>query len=840
LIQRPDQIPELRFLLLGEAAKCSELTKSGKYEPKKLYLFVTYHPIHLAPQKHWTDKITERWSGAWRQFWGENSPRQDLEGFLLDGWNQGFIHWSTILSKQLGLTIAPLTTEGIWDYLHYRVNPLTTDPIPVPQQIVVEGTRVREEIYNEPHAATLLLQTEPKFSRGYVKIGSDYIGCLTFWDKPGGWDDERTQLSYLPEILDHDIVTDTDIIVQLRTGDDKKLTMKLNRLTKQGIAKARYREQMNDVDVAAKMKAQAGEEAIMKVMTGKVPIYVSCVFLVRRSSPEELDRATLFIEQLFKRPAWVVREQQIAWDIWRQTLPVVDENLLVSRASPLNTDRRMLYLLQEAMGFLPVIKTYSRDRRGLLLIAEVGATPIYLDLFSHGNAKHRHMLVLGATRSGKSVLVAQILTQALAHAIPVVAVDYPSATGESTYTAYTQFLGHNGAYFDISKQSINLFEIPNLYSFDEAERESRLRDFKEFLVNVLQAMVIMNTTDSLLQQTVRSFLTLALDKFFADPQITQRYEKALLAPFGHADRQEIPTLIDYFDYFKELDTEGFFKSTSNEKQTVAETLNQRAISQIFLRLEFWLTTLVGQAISKPSSVNTDALLTVLALTNVSDNEDAAILSLVAYAFCLRRAMESPLSLFFLDESPILFKFAAVRSMIEAIISNGAKAGIRCIISAQSPDKIATSSEGKQILSNINTKLIGKINQSAVPNICEVLGYSRPMVLRCAQQNFAINELSACSHWLVDDNGMLSYARYYPPLVQLALVANNQDEQLTRKQFERVYSDKYAAIHWFAKALQLAFRSNLTLEQAAAEYLIQEKINIKNSNRGIDDIVYQEK
>jgi len=108
---------------------------------------------------------------------------------------------------------------------------------------------------------------------------------------------------------------------------------------------------------------------------------------------------------------------------------------------------------------------------------------------------------------------------------------------------------------------------------------------------------------------------------------------------------------------------------------------EAALNMIDLRLRFWLSSRVGRAISAPSSFPTDAQLLVFALRNLSNEEDAAVLALSAYAAALRRALEAPASIFFIDEAPILFEF----DEIGTLIGNGAKAGIRVIISAQDSD-----------------------------------------------------------------------------------------------------------------------------------------------------------
>lgn len=822
---------ELEYLINGEKARVAELTRLGLREPKTLHLFVTHRPAASEREKHWTDKVADKLRKIGGDFLGGDTSTVSVERFLKGAWGKGYLHWKNILEQQLDLKCLPLSSQKMWDYLHYRLNPLESEPIPVPQEIIVPAeSPSREIVRSRRHGTTLLLETEPEYAAEYVRLGDTYIGVLTFWDKPGGWPDKRAQLHYLYNLVAHDVVTDTEIIVQLKAGNDKKLNWKLSKLTKQGLAKSNYRKSKGDLDVASDLKARLGEEAQLRVLMGEVPLHVAVVILVRRKSLSELEDACRFISSSFKRPAWVVRDRQVAFDVWRQTLPIVDEPLLVSMASPAKTDRRLLFLKEEAMGFLPVIKTYSRDTRGLELIADDGGTPIYIDLFSPGNDKHRHVLVIGMNRSGKSVVVAGIMIQATLHRVPIVAIDYPKETGESTYSTFTRFMDGFGAYFNVAKESINLFEIPNLYNFPPEVREIRLNNFKDFLVTCLQAMVVLDSPDILLNQTIRTCLYDAINRFFENRAVRKRYHRALTAPFGSPEREKIPTLKTFLAFFQCSIDKGFFRTSAKKKgaraedvrggNPMAETLIEKALNQISLRLNFWTNSMVGKAISRPSSVRTNALLTVLALTNVSDNEDAAILSLVAYAFSLKRAMEYPLSIFFIDESPILFKFGAVRQIVESIISNGAKSGIRCIISAQSPDKIATSKEGQQILSNINTKLIGKVVNSAVDNICNILKYPREMVLACAER-FKMNPQHLYSQWLLEDDGKMSFCRYYVPYAHLGLVANNQDEQLVREDFERAYPDKFEAMSLFSRALAESIRSGKSLFEVAVKYLPRE-------------------
>jgi hypothetical protein len=225
-----------------------------------------------------------------------------------------------------------------------------------------------------------------------------------------------------------------------------------------------------------------------------------------------------------------------------------------------------------------------------------------------------------------------------------------------------------------------------------------------------------------------------------------------------------------------------------------------ALSQIQLRLKFWLSSRVGKAISAPSSFRTDTQLLVFALRNLSDNEDAAVLSLSAYSAALRRALSSPASIFFIDEAPILFEFEQISDLVGRICANGAKAGIRVILSAQDPDTIAKSAAAPKILQNLTTRLIGRIQPVAVDSFVEILKYPREVIARNASESFFPRKEGIYSQWLLDDNGIYTFCRYYPGYEQLAVVANNPYEQTKRQEMMEEYSNKYEAVSAFARQL----------------------------------------
>jgi hypothetical protein len=106
---------------------------------------------------------------------------------------------------------------------------------------------------------------------------------------------------------------------------------------------------------------------------------------------------------------------------------------------------------------MPVACPRTLDNRGIELLTREGQMPVYLDFVN----QHRGMLVFGETRSGKSVLAAEIFVWALAQPIckiiangmNVISLDYPKPDGTTTYTGLAKFFGDQGAYFDIGRNA---------------------------------------------------------------------------------------------------------------------------------------------------------------------------------------------------------------------------------------------------------------------------------------------------------------------------------------------------------------------------------------------------
>ncbi|CEJ46932.1 Uncharacterized protein apha_02786 [Umezakia ovalisporum] len=793
---------DIKYLLTSERARVQELTKSGIRKPKFLRIYVTYTiESSTTNTDDWIEKLLAKTELWWLKFKGElgEVQNQRIETLIIQAYQQGFCRWEQLLSNKMGLDVKPLNTDELWEHIWKKFN--DTPPIEIPQLLHLDENGLHEQVNSELastkllveniHSTTLLMESSvPCADRRWVNVKNCYVGVLTFLEKPGGWPNKFAQMRYLWELLAREAVVDTEIFCELTAANPALVKTTLQRVLKQSNMTALMaQEKSKTIDVNAQLKLKKSVAAQEQLYEGAVPIYTSVAIFVHRPTVEQLDAASRYIENCFQRPAQVIREVEYAWKIWLQSLPIVWEGLLVK---PFN--RRLLYLTSEVPGLMPLVLTKAGDSEGFELIAEEGGTPIHLDLFN----QHKNLALFATTRAGKSVLVSGILTQALAHGIPVVALDFPKPDGSSTFTDYTEFMEGNGAYFDISKQSNNLFEQPDLRSLSAEEQRDRWLDYVGFLESALMTMVLGSSSENqLLSQTVRSLINLALGAFFADPGIKERYKQAIAEGFGSQAWQKTPTLKDFM----------MFCSPEHLQLDAVSGRLDDALSQIQLRLRFWLSSRVGQSISAPSSFPTDAKLLVFALRNLSDNEDAAVLSLSAYSAALRRALSSPASIFFIDEAPILFEFDQISDLVGRICANGAKAGIRVILSAQDPDTIAKSKASSKILQNLSTRLIGRIQPVAVDSFVNILKYPRDIISRNATESFFPRKEGIYSQWLLDDHGIYTFCRYYPGFEQLAVVANNPNEQTARQKIMLQHSDKYEAISVFARQLIASLRGS---------------------------------
>jgi hypothetical protein len=792
---------ETQFLLMSQQRSIRDLTLQQNRQSKQIYLFATY--TIEAGKSNSRDRIEKLLAWFVNQYetlkgMKERKTQLHYQTLLTNAFTDGYLHWEQQLNSRMGLQAIPMTADQLWGYLWEQFNHRVAPPLPqcLTLQEADGQLTLTENIQANHHAVSVLIRgedgrpTHPKADREWVRVNHKFVGAVALESKPMGFTSPEHQLYYLWQVFAE--FHDCELVCELAAADRTMARMTLQRLTKQSYTATHRASEFRDVDVAAQMRARKGVEAQEKIFEGALPIWVSVVALVHRDHPETLSEACQKLTNAFPQGDFI-RETEVAWSLWLRSLPIVDGWLL-------GDGRRQMYLTNEAPGLMPLACTKPIDFRGLELITRHGNMPLHLD-FVH---KHRGMLIFGETRSGKSVLASEIFVWAIANGMNVISLDYPKPDGTTTYTDLVKFFGDAGAYFDIGSEANNLFQIPDLRHLPEKQRAERLDDYKEFLIKALDTMVMGTETEGQLGKRIHTVLWQALAIFFAQPDIQARYDRAFEGGFGSAAWVNMPTLVDFVKSVRQLDL-------GVESANVSE-----AIATILLELQGWLTSRVGKAISQPSTIRTDAKLTVFALRNVGDNIEAAVLALSAQSMAFRKALEVTDSLLAIDESPILFKYNGIAQIIGQVCANGAKSGIRPIIIGQDPDTIANSIAGSQILQNLNTRIIGAIQPNSIPSYQRFFGYDPAVLLPNTDESFRTNRSRLCSNWLLDADGRLTDCSHYPSSELLAGVANNPKEQRARQRVLAQHKNKFEGYVAFAKAYSEAVRAGRSLDTITPE------------------------
>lgn len=777
-----DPVDETRFLITGERARIQELARRGLREPKFLRIYCTF-TVESKTQgaQDAIEKVLARGAAWWNSFKGQSDQfhNANLQVLATKAY-RACQRWFQLLTNKMSLEVRPLNAVELWEILWERLN--STPPIPIPQLLILEEEELREEINSGVHAKTLLIAKSPPVAdRQWAYVKDQYVGALTFLEKPGGWSSKLSQLRYLWEVIARDEVTNTEIFCQLTPANQSHVRTDSQRLMKQSNVIAITANRKQSIDVAAQVRVRRSVAAQERMYEGESALRCGVTILVHRKTQDQLSSACDYIEDSFRRPAWVQREREYAWKLWQETLPIVWQPQL---AKPF--DRRHVYLTSEVIGLMPLVVTRSGDKDGLELIGDDGGTPILIDVFN----QHKNIAIFGTTGSGKSVLVSYFMTQMLARNWPVVGIDFPRQDGSGTYTDFLAFLGKRAAYFDISRESNNLFERPDLRRFPPDKRAERLEDFKDFLLSAMMTMVVGKSIDLSQNLTIRSILGLALNAFNNDPEIQRRYDDAIESGFGTPQWQAVPVLKDF---------RGFCTAQRLSLDTVGGDTG-RALDRIHNSLKFWDESRVGKSIGAPSSFPTNAQTIIYALRNLANDDDAAILALSATAAALRRTLESSNSAFMIDEGSVLFEYADLARMIGRFCATGRKSGMRVFLISQDPNTIAASCAGEQIFQNISIKIIGRIESPAVKSFEKLFEYPRQIIAQNATEAFFPKREGIYSRWLLDNGRFFTVCRFYPAKVQLGIVANNTAEQEARNWFQKRYPDKYESTARFAEYL----------------------------------------
>ncbi len=775
--------PVLKYLATSDLRRTEILSKKKLRKGKTLRMFATFTwDADADVQDDKVEKLTKGFLKALGNFSGAEKIKKSQEffAFLEAGFN-AFLLWEQIFTNKMGLTVRALSAEQLWGDLWHRYNSIPC--IPVPQKLIFDRESIKEEINSDIHALSLLMYREesvPTADYRWMRLKQKFIGLLALLDQPDSWETERDAINFYWNKLSEDLVSDISIVTQLSKVSQTEMRQRLTDLTKEQIFKAGKASEEGDINVGAAMDLDEALEARAYLHMGHVALSSATVFMVERDTVDELDRACNYLESLFLYPANLHRENTYLWRTWAQTQPICRTKLL---SHPYNRVGKVFS--SYVLGTVPLAQVRTIDRSGVEFLSDDGGVPIYLDLVK----KHHNIVFFATTRSGKSVTLTAFVNNFLMNNVPVSIIDYPPTDDASTFKDYSKLLG--GAYFDVGSEAANIFELPDIDHLIEEQQLERRKDYEDFLLEILLAMVmgavVQNTNVNV--DIVRSILALVLSKFFDDYEIISRYRAARTRGLGSPEWAEYPTLQDFV---------GFCSPERIALKTSPDQI--AALDFVVTKLRYWLTSRVGQALSRPSTFSADSTLFVMAMRGVNNPEDAAILSMCMYGTVLRRAFSNPKSVLVIDEAAILLQFPSLANQVGKLCANGAKAGIRVILCAQEPGSVKNCAAGDRILGNCDIKLVGRIQPEVSTAFQDILLMPPEILAPCMTDAFSPNTALGYSNWLLLDGRTSTRVRSYASAGGLAAVVNNPDEVTRRKELMAAAKHPVLGLHEYAKEL----------------------------------------
>ena len=736
-----------------------------------------------------------------------------------DIYENAYLPWKLNLGTKAGLVIRNVQAEEIWsEILWYRFNPSTTVAPAIPQLIKVRGKLERADYSVEtnysssypPETLSILLagnnglDATPSHNRNRdrLEVNGEQVAVMTLenmtLDKYDlQWSSVREQLKWIWTKLKD--IQDVEVWVEISSGNKELAHDNLYKLSRQsGFQNEDAAEDGAGIDVGATLKQEESIEAQKRLHQGAEPLFAAVTILIYRKNPKELDRACTYLTNAFV-PAKITREKNIAWKLWTETLPFNNQRQL--KSTEVFTERRPTFDTTTIAGVLPFTKPKDIDRRGMELIYAEGGYPLNIDLYTHS----KRAIITGKSGSGKSVLAFGLIKDALARGVAVVGMDMSNA-GESTFETVTELLKDAGAYINITERSFNILQPPDVRRFSPEKRQQRLRIWKNFTRQVLLALVMGQIDDEELRERVDSIILMLFDIFLQDPTIIERYNLAFDGGWQSESWQKMPTLKDLIFY------------CSRERLGLHEfgDIESRAINQIVNQIKAKIADPnIGSAISQPSDIPLSPRMMFFALSGLTNENNAYVMSLVTQAACLNIALEKPKSLFVIDECSVLFGKRGFADIVGERFATGRKEGQSVLVIGQDIEAIRYCGKAStKIFRNTDIYLTGKTTSDAAKSYQEILNFPDRVIKKNAGESFSANRQDFFSNWLVSQDDRFWHCRYFPSLVELAALANGTNEKAARNRilalYPNTFSGKIRGLAHFAHLYHKTLVSGLSL------------------------------
>jgi hypothetical protein len=797
---RPEFQSEPALQMLVEEIKIlRDAHCTGHRRQQELYIAVTYTAKSEYLEKEWLESAIEFCSSILPKFLGKVSgadkliAEEDLDRFLLKGYQSGYLYWTTLIRERLQMAFTPLDAEGVWQFCRAESNRFNDRRIriaeiqagrqsqspSIPHLITCDLTRNEiTEVANSRLHPTALIHEEltsiPSTGRDYVKVDGKYVGCMYLKTQPNSFDaaGRRTldlvQLQYLWDILSKQFCYDVRVVLEMSIVDRTAVNINNQDLIQQAAQQINTAKSKGKIDVRAEMHLEEAVASQRDITAGDPTLDLGLTVYFYRDTLKELREVMDGFRQCFRAPARVLADTDTCDAIWLQSLPYYGKTLLVD-----TRDRRDRTTALVMASYMPLLLPQSPHRKGIEFIANKGGTPIYFDAFDPKN--QGHIALWGMTRSGKTLLAAWMIYRALVEGVKSTIVDQPPSGEASSFKDFVINMG--GGYVDILKDSINPFELPNLpVTASKGQQDDLKQESQIHLLRVIKAMVLGDIQDSSPHtKRVEGFLPVILQHFLDNNSIVLRYIRAREGGINSDAWKQHPILEDYVQ-FCEVSLIGLTDATLEDLETMGFIRNQ---------LRKWTSGQHAQVLNSPSTVEIDRVpLLAIAMRGVTGNDEAAVFGSLIYLVAMRRAIAASASpkgsFLFVDEAARTIPIRAIGDAIAATMVNGLKAGMRVMIASQEPGSIANSANGDQIMDALTYQFIGRIGSDSIDAYQKYIHLPYELAILNAGIDFAPDPATNSSRWLIKFNDRFTSVTAYLPPSLVALTANNVDERLERQ------------------------------------------------------------
>lgn len=724
---------------------------------------------------------------------GKKLQQDFYEESLEAAYTQGFSIWQSILKTAWKLDVKPLTVDQTWNHLWYQFNHRATKPEQVPNHWTWDGRNLGEVVNKPVHPLSILSKGvdhqrgTPQHNQRHDEIvlpaRQQVCAVMTVEEISRLKLYREEQLTYLFEIMQSHDVIDTEFVIQLNTVSSQALDQQLEQTIAQAnSAKLQAEEGAIGRDVKSEQLLEESFEAQRLVGGGGAGIYLSFLAKVYRPERKALDEACSELSRKFGNS--LKRQDSAVWALWLETLPITVGRIL--QKTSIVEDRRVKLDNLSYYRYLPNVAPDDVHKNGFELIVK-GGKPIYIDMHRKDTLRG---LIIGESGSGKSVIAWRVILDFLSNNIPVIGMD-SAVGGNSSFRWAIKMLG--GAHIDISRNSSNLVEPPDLRSYQGEDYDIRLKEWKETIKNTLTNYIMFGINDPKLTQRVESLIVRTTDKFINNNKIRRRINEAFEAGYGSDEWNKIPILADWLKFCtkEKLNLRNF------------EDLDKQAINQIQTQVTTLLSSALGSTVGRPSTFDPKSRLKFFTIVNLNSERDQVLVAQTIQSTCVRLALQYPKSLIVGDEIADLLKKGGFAKTWGAMHAMARKSGISLLTISQNIEEIQKCSAAADILKNISFKLIGRITTDGATSLVDALKYP-DLVYENSTKSFKTNTEKGCSYWLLEIQNQFWQTQFFPSLPNLAMVANGANEIKIRTEImnKAVASktSRWIALEEYAKAI----------------------------------------